>query len=56
MQVLHGIAKDLYATGFTTGEQQAARENVREKMKRGYHLGGERVKREEIYERRMDYN
>ena len=44
------------SNGLTTDAQQAARENVRERMKRGYHLGGERVNREEIYERRTDYN
>lgn len=42
--------------GLVTDAKQAARENVREKMKRGYHLGGERLQREEIYERRTDYN
>ena len=39
-----------------TGEQEAARERVSERMKRGYHLGGKRLQREEIYERRTDYN
>ena len=39
------------SSGLVTDAQQAARENVREKMKRGYHLGGERLQREEIYER-----
>ena len=39
-----------------TGEQRAARERVRERMTRGYHLGGKRLQREEIYERRTDYN
>lgn len=39
-----------------TDEQQAARERVRERMRRGYHLGGKRLQREEIYERRTDYN
>ena len=42
--------------GLVTDAQQVARENVRERMKRGYHLGGERLQREEIYERRTDYN
>ena len=44
------------SNGLTTDEQQAARENVRERMKRGYHLGGKQLQREEIYERRTDYN
>ena len=44
------------SSGLVTDAQQAARENVREKMKRGYHLGGEQLQREEIYERRTDYN
>lgn len=44
------------SSGLVTDAKQAARENVREKMKRGYHLGGERLQREEIYERRTDYN
>ena len=55
-EVVHGTAKDLYAAGLTTDEQQAARERVRERMRRGYHLGGKRLQREEIYERRTDYN
>ena len=53
---MHGTAKDLYATGMTTDEQQAARERVRERMRRGYHLGGKRLQREEIYDRRTDYD
>ena len=55
-QVVHGNAKDLYATGLTADEQQAARARVRDRMKRGYHLGGKRLQREEIYERQTDYN
>lgn len=39
-----------------TDEQQAARVRVRERMRRGYRLGGKRLQREEIYERRTDYN
>ena len=55
-EVVHGTAKDLYATGLTTDEQQAARERVRERMRRGYHLGGKRLQREEIYDLRTDYD
>ena len=39
------------SSGLVTDAQQAARERVRERMKRGYHLGGKRLQREEIYER-----
>ncbi len=39
-----------------TREQQVARERVRERMRLGYHLGGKRLQREEIYNRRTDYN
>ena len=39
-----------------TKEQQAARARSRKRMMRGYHLGGERIKREDIYERRTDYD
>ncbi len=55
-EAVHGTAKDLYASGLMTDEQHAARERVRERMRRGYHLGGKRLQREEIYERRTDYN
>lgn len=55
-EVVHNTPKDLNATGLKSGEQQAARERVRERMRQGYHLGGKRLQREEIYERRTDYN
>ena len=39
-----------------TKDQQAARLRTRERMKQGCHLGGERITREDIYERRTDYD
>ena len=39
-----------------TNEQQAARVRARGRMRQGYHLGGRRLQREEIYERQTDYN
>ncbi len=39
-----------------TKEQEAARVRAHKRMMQGYHLGGERLKRETIYERRTDYN
>ena len=39
-----------------TKEQKAARVRTRKRMMQGYHLGGERLKREEIHERRTDHN
>ena len=39
-----------------TEKQRAARARSRKRMMRGYHLGGERIKREDIYERQTDYD
>ena len=33
-----------------TPEQEAARARTRERMKKGWHLGGERVNRDELYD------
>ena len=47
-------SSDLRGSGNLTKEQQAARLRTRERMRQGYHLGGRRVEREEIYERCTD--
>ncbi len=49
-------SSDLRGSGNLTTEQRAARLRTRERMRQGCHLGGRRVKLEEIYGRRTDYS